>query len=68
MVSKNRSQVKGHLSQGHQIFVVCVELIDSWVLKVLFLESLLRYAVFYASYLRKILKEVASPPPCAGEG
>ena len=48
MVSRNRSQVKGHLGQGHEIFRVGVKLIKSGVLKV---SS--RSDGFYASYSRK---------------
>ena len=58
MVSKSRSQVKGHLGQGHQIFRLGAKLISSGVLKV---SS--RQAAFYASYLRKKLQGVAFPPP-----
>ena len=48
VVSKSRSQVKGHLGQGHEIFRVGVELINSRVLK---FSS--QSAAFYASYSRK---------------
>ena len=58
MVSRNWSQVKGHLGQGHKIFRVRVKLIDSRVLKVSW-----RSVAFYASYSRKTEGGVRPPPP-----
>ena len=69
MVSEKRSQVKGHLGQGHEIFRVGVKLINVRVLKV---SS--RSAAFYASYSQKIeggpfdspLYGRGLPPSCWG--
>ena len=58
MVSEKRSQVKGHLGQGHEIFRVGVKLINARVLKV---SS--RSAAFYASYSRKTMGGGVHPTP-----
>ena len=64
MVSKSRSQVKGHLGQGHEIFRVSVKLINARVLK-----ASLRSASLYASYSRKTEGGgVVQPSPYTGEG
>ena len=56
---KSRSQVKGHLGQGHQLFRVGVKLINSRVLNVSSQTD-----TFYASYLRKKnLRGLHQPPP-----
>ena len=64
MVSKSRSQVKGHLRQGHEIVRVGVKLMNARVMKV---SS--QSAGFYASYLRKPRGGYSTPPiPARAKG
>ena len=58
MVSKSRSQVKGHLGQGHQIFRVGVKLINPMVCT----ESFVAIGRFLRELFAKKLRVVESPP------